>query len=349
MSTAPRMARLRVALTLPYVLLAVLACGTLVGNPGEGGGDGSDGKSDPAPAAVATPVPVVFALTDAPIDDAQSVFVTVEGLAIAAGPESDGSGEGANSTVWVDVPLKVTGELDVLKYQDGDTVELAEAPALAPGAYARTRLTLAASPPPRLVDFDGTEHVLDLSGLPNRMIEVRVPFVAASSSDASVGPTRVTLDFDLRRSLKATVSATGSASYALNPTFRLVEAQRTGKLVGTAVGARSVCVFAAAQGDKDADDDCAHAVTSTRVKDGRYTVAFLPAGSYVVRAYRNGDQPLDSAAVEVRAGAATTVAPLTASTAAAASDNSGSSNANGGSGKGDGTKHSTEVHGQGSK
>jgi hypothetical protein len=313
--------RLRFALVATAVVAAA-ACGTLVGNPGD---DAGDGKTEPTPAQIAppAPVPVVFALTDAPIDDARNVFVRIESLQVAAGPESDAPDatgganaipanavSASNSTVWVDVPLAVHDEIDVLSYQDGATLTLAEAPALAPGQYARTRLTLAASPAPRLVDQDGAEHPIDLASVPDRVIEVRAPFVVAAPENGE--PTRVTLDFDLRRSLKTTASPSGAASYALAPSLRLVEARKTGKLVGAAVGARSVCVFAAAGATKDADDDCAHAVTSTKVHDGKYTIAFLPAGAYVVRAYRKGATPLDSATVEVQAGATTKVESLTA-------------------------------------
>jgi hypothetical protein len=272
------------ATLLPGATGLVVACGTLAGSPG-GSTKTTPSTPQPAPAAFA---PVSIAITDAPIDDVQSAFVTV----IAVELTQDGTG-------WTEVPLATSTEIDLLQYQGGQSLGLAALDKLAAGTYASLRLKLDPDHPPRLVEADGTVDPLTIPSANASGIKVDTPFTVTPGQT-----TKLTIDFDLRKSIKAAGNGGSGPKYILNPVLRLVADDGAGTVTGTSAAGGTVCLYA--QGaTKDDDDGGEHAETCGVVRDGKVDIGFVPAGLYEVRVFPvhggNG-KAVDAPAVTVTAG-----------------------------------------------
>jgi hypothetical protein len=257
----------------PVLALTLGSCGTIAGNPGE---DGDDKKK-----AI-----VNFGITDAPLDDAQSVTITVASLEVSV------AGEG-----WVAVPMPQPVTIDLLGYQDGAAAALGTIPDLPVGTYQQTRLMLASDKPPTLVLADGSSETLEIPSGSETGLKIVTPFVVDGTR-----PVNLTIDFDLRKSVKRVGGNGPHSRYMMKPVLRLLDDDGTGTITGASATGKIACVYAAGSG-KDASDDCDGAVNSAKVKSGRFKVAFLPAGSYEVRIFDADGKSTDAAAVSVAAGA----------------------------------------------
>jgi hypothetical protein len=270
----------------------LISCGTLVGNPEEdddAGGGGGTGK----PSVMTAKAPLEIGITDAPLDEVSGVFVTVVKLELAR----EGGG-------WVDIPLQTAQEIDLLSLQDGRSTPLAALPDLEPGTYQQLRLVLSDTTPPRIVDEEGNSEALKV---PSGEIKIDTPFEHAADT-----PLALTIDFDLRKSIKYVGGGrgkkTGKGRYQMKPHLRLVRNAGAGAIVGTSEHGAVACIYASGSA-KDATDDCDSALNSAKVKDGRFKAAFVPAGTYDVRIL-GGDEPVDRDGVVVTAGADTDVGAL---------------------------------------
>ncbi len=283
---------LAAALTMICVSSAVFlgSCGTIAGNPGE------DGNGDNKTSAVA---PVIFALTDASVDDAKSVLITVESLEVSLEGES-----------WISIPLSLATEVDLLQYQGGDTLPLASLAALPVGTYKQTRLKLKEGVPSRLVLGDGTEHELAIPSAEQTGIKIVTPFTHEEGKEL-----KLTIDFDLRKSVKKTGPADGkgngnggsNSKYMMKPTLRLVRDDGTGIIKGTTATGEVVCVFAGGA-VKDASNECETSENSATVKDGQFKIAFVPAGTYDLRIYAADGATEDRNGIKIESGAITEAA-----------------------------------------
>lgn len=284
--------------------VVLAACGTLVGNPEE-----DDGSKPPKPAGAVTPVaPVTFSLTDAPLDDARSVLLTVAGLEVSLAGEE-----------WINVPLKVATEIDLLQYQDGASLPLAEITELPVGTYTQTRLRLSDSVPAKIVLTDGSEHELEIPSADKTGIKIVTPFAVEVGK-----PVALTIDFDLRKSVKRvgggnlgngkgqgnghgqglSKKADGEGGrYVMRPVLRLLRDDEAGGIKGDAKG-KIVCVYPV-DAETDDADDCDKSSNSGKVKNGRYKIAFLPPGDYVVRIFDEDGSVRDAKTVRVEKGKVT--------------------------------------------
>lgn len=259
---------------LPSVALIgfTSGCGTLGGNP--------ESKKT---AAVSSPV--TFYLTDAAIDDVKSVFITIASLDVS-------SSEGE----WVNIPLSVDTEVDLLQLQNGKTSPLAALSQLPAGTYQQTRLVLSEAKLPRVIDADGTEHQLKIPSAYQNGIKIITPFTVVENVALAL-----TIDFDVRKSLKKNGNGHSEGKYMLKPVLRLVEDKQAGAIAGRSSGGKVACVYK--QGSNlDSSSDCDAAETSAIVNVGKYQASFLPAGKYTVRVFGAGDAVVDTFDVEVSAG-----------------------------------------------
>lgn len=298
------------------VPLTLAGCGTFLGNPESGGGKG-DGDGD-GKEVKPSGAPVTFALTDAPVDNAQSVFFTVASIAIT--PEDEH---------WIEVPLVAPTEIDLMKYQDGDSLKFAESVELPVGTYAHTRLMLTETPPPRLVLKDGTEHQLIIPSAERSGVKVRGEFEIKENE-----PLDLTLDFNLRKSIRRAdgrherfdrgselqrrsegegregldARSVGESTYIMRPVLRLIVDATTGGIRGRSETAHAVCLYPSGA-LMDSNDDCDQALATARVKNGRFRLAFVPEGTYVLRFFQESGDPVDVSDVVVVAGQDTNVQP----------------------------------------
>lgn len=200
-------------------------------------------------------------MTDAPVDDADAVNLTIDEVAIRRA-NSDGE--------WVTLDIE-TATYNLLDLQNNAMTPLAEQDVPA-DTYTELRFVLAC-------DGDsGGEIVIDGESFPLKVPSGCVSGFKAKGEFTVGGDTEtvVILDFDLRKS----ITLTGSDQYILKPVVRLVEEAAAGTISGeiTPVVARTV-VYAFEAGDfsgANFDD----AINSTMPDNGAFTLAALPAGQY---------------------------------------------------------------------
>jgi hypothetical protein len=245
-------------------VLVIDACGgTLGGNPEKTDPD-SQQRPDPT-----NPPALTFSITDAPVEDARHVYVSVESIQIA---QTEGN--------WINIPLETDSEIDLLQLQNGTTELLASIEELPAGTYGQTRLVLAEEAPGRLIDNEGVEHSLVIPSGAESGLKIQTAFTKVDGV-----PLSMTIDFDLRKSIKSAGNGNKS-KYLLKPVLRLADDSKSGSALGEGENGSVVCVYADGA-TKDADDSCENAITSTTVKNGQFKLAFLDPGTYDLRVFRN--------------------------------------------------------------
>jgi uncharacterized protein (DUF2141 family) len=255
-------------------VLLIDACGgTLGGNP-ESTEPDTDQRPEPGP--VVQPA-LTFSITDAPVENAQHVYIAVESVQIA---QTEGE--------WVTIPMETDQEIDLLQLQNGETSLLASIESLPAGTYGQTRLVLSDEAPGRLVDNEGVEHTLFIPGGSESGLKIQTAFTKVDGV-----PLELTIDFDLRKSIKVIGSGNGNGNgnengskYMLKPVLRLADNSKSGSAAGEGQDGSVVCVYADGAA-RDNDDACENAITSAKVKNGQFKLAFLEPGTYDLRVFRN--------------------------------------------------------------
>ncbi len=245
-----------------YLLILVVGCGTLVGNPEDESSQNDIDDTDPSALQSVT-----FNIADAPVDNAVSLFITISALDVRL---EDGE--------WINIPLVLEQEIDLLQYQNGDSVKFAEIAKMASGTYTETRLILSEKVEPRLVLNDETSHSLKVPGGETSGIKIKQPFTVEPGV-----PVDLTLDFDLRQSLKITGSG-DNISYSLSPVLRLLKHGEYGHIEGEEADGKVVCIYAEGV-QPDETDSCENASNSAIVKDGKYKLPHLPKGKYKIQVF----------------------------------------------------------------
>lgn len=225
---------------------------------------------------------VKLRLTDDPADYQQVNLAVTEVSAHFEG----GAGESDSTGGW-QVLRSEPFDIDLLTLRNGvfATLAVTQVPA---GHYSQIRLKLASG---SNVVIDGVAHPLKV---PSGM-ESGYKLVGGFDVPAG-GLIDLTLDFDAARS----IVLTGSGTYILKPTARVIQTQSAGAIAGHVSPDSVATVVYAIQ----APDTIGSALTSA----GAFTVGALPAGTYSLAfhpatAYR--DTTL--AGVVVNAGATTQV------------------------------------------
>ncbi len=245
-----------------YLILSIVGCGTLVGNP-----EDESSENDIVDAEQSNLQSVTFNIADAPVDNAVSLFITISSLDVRLE-----EGE------WINIPLVFKQEIDLLQYQNGDSVKFAEIEKMAAGTYTETRLILSEDDEPRLVLADNSSHNLKIPSGDTSGIKIKQPFTVEPGE-----PVDLTLDFDLRKSLKVTGSGE-NIRYSLSPVLRLLKHGEYGHIEGEEVDGKVVCVYAEGV-QPDETDSCENASNSAIVKNGKYKLPHLPKGKYKIQVF----------------------------------------------------------------
>lgn len=220
-------------------------------------------------------------LTDAPIDGVSKVVVVIEGVEFR---DVDGSSERFS--------FPTPRQIDLLELSNGRTTLLLEDELLPEGDYDSIRLRLRNDP-------DDRESYVQLQN--GQIFGLYVPEGEEGklriSSDFTIeeGDRReMTIDFDLRRSLREPDDEEETDAYRLLPSLRVVEDRRTGTITGRIADSRlgsdcapAVYVYPGRVTPVDIGGSGTQPLTSSRVLrdldgDARYTAAFLPEGEYTV-------------------------------------------------------------------
>lgn len=164
-----------------------------------------------------------LSLTDAPVDEAAHVYVTIKGVSL-------NSGAGG----WVDYDLDAPEKLDLLALQGGNSFSLLPSEEL-PAATYQVRLNL----------FADDDNVLDQSivideGGAEYELEIPSGFESGLKLSSSItvpvnGTANYTIDFDVRQSIVMRGNAENNNGYALKPVLRLIDNTEAGSISGTLV------------------------------------------------------------------------------------------------------------------
>ena len=265
----------RIAMT-GLMLATLAACG---------GGTGSSTDSHGA---------VSLSITDAPVDTATSIVVQFSGVTFK---REDGAAE----TVTTLTPSP--RQFDLLQYQEGRAALLLDGVPLPAGRYEWIRLIVDNEPNVRdsyLVRTTGEECELRVPSGAESGLKLNRGFTLPAS-----GSVALTIDFDLRKSVRAPRGQQGMGSectqgYLLRPTLRIVDDANVGAIAGTVdstlVTATCLPKIYVFQGSNAVADDIEDVVVnpdidpvvvaSVAVENGstayRYRAAFMPPGDYTV-------------------------------------------------------------------
>ena len=213
-----------------------------------------------------------IAITDAPVDGADEVWITFDAVTIK--PEQNDA-----QTYVVDPPKKI----NLLSLTGTSSTELLNQ-SLDAGRYSWIRLSID--------DADNNTYLVNNTGTHSLRIpsgnQTGLKLNRSFTVDADV-ETAFTIDFDLRKS----VHMTGSGSYMMRPTLRIVETSMAGSISGnidpslvTENCYPGVYIFNEGDpvDDMDGVDDPVIALSISMSDKGtyHYTAGFLSAGNYTI-------------------------------------------------------------------
>lgn len=206
------------------VICAFLAasCGIEVGNPRK--------PTQPTTGAIN------LALADAPVDDAQHVYLNLVSLSII--PDGDELG-----VAPVPVKLDVSGKIDALALRDGKSLDLTTAQGIPSGSYHAVVLGLDPENAATLVDKNGAEHPLSRAG-----DSIVVPQRFTVTSDSTLA---LVLHIDLRRSIRQADSGP-ERRFEFSPVAHMNRHRDEGSITGTVktAGAAQICAYLKRGGEK---------------------------------------------------------------------------------------------------
>lgn len=289
-------------LLLALTTLGLVACG--------GGSEGGGGSAMGA---------MSVSLTDAPLDDAQEVWIQVHGIAFKR--------EGAAPEVVQNLTPSPR-RLDLLEYQQGRVAVLLDHVPFEAGRYEWLRLIVDTEANVRdsYLMIDGQECELRVPSGSESGLKLNRGFTVPAS-----GSLALTIDFDLRKSVHAPPGQASGAcaqGYLLRPTLRVVDDAAVGALAGQVTFASGsvpvdcrprLYVYEGTVTPDDLEESTAAnpdvdplAVVEVEIPDGgstgTYKAAFLPGGSYTAAFTCDDDTSADETlAFTPAAGMAVTV------------------------------------------
>ncbi len=210
---------------------------------------------------------IVISLADAPVDDLSEINVLVDGINVKP---SEGD--------WISLDLTTNEAINLLNYQDGNKFALGISSTLPYGDYTQIRIILNADTPVTAKDTNGEEANIRIPSATASGIKVQYPFSVTDDAQTSV-----TLDFDLRSSIKKT-----GKSYMVQPVIRASNDKSSASIKGESQG-KIVCLYSSDNTADSDDDSCESSSGSAKVKNGTFQIHFIEAGSYYIRTFMEDD------------------------------------------------------------
>ncbi|MCZ6517553.1 MAG: DUF4382 domain-containing protein [Gammaproteobacteria bacterium] len=266
-------------------IVALFACGG--GGSDSGGVDSVGGGGDIGGSGGQPTGQLSIAITDAPVDYATEVVVTIDAVELKP---MDGE------AILIEFEAR---QIDLLVLQDGASTVILNRETVPAGEYNWIRLQLHGDPgtvDDSYVMFDdGSLHPLVIPSFDETGLKLVSGFVVPANGHGSY-----TLDVDIRAALHAPPGQ--NSDFFLRPALRIVDNTLVGEIAGTVstdlidddAGCTSGNAVYVYEGDVIPDDvdmadsDDTEPVTSTIVKlnettgDYEYVAAFLHAGDYTV-------------------------------------------------------------------
>lgn len=245
------------------------------------GGDDSNGSDSEQPAQLSVGV------TDAPVDDAENVYVEFSGITLiqaddddSEDDETDDSGDDDRVVITFDENQRI----DLLAYQQGESYALIEGEDIPSGEYSQMRLMVETDQMNDTVIIfkDGTSHELTVPSGDQTGLKLVSGFTATAGGELDL-----ILDFDLRKG----IVETGNGGYKLKPTIRVIDNAEHGATSGSVAAnlceaddnlAVYVYEGSVAQPDDLGSDAEPLATGSVDLTDMTYRVSYLTPGNYTV-------------------------------------------------------------------
>lgn len=207
------------------VLVAGLAaCGTDT-DPVSASGDSNQGAGSAHPDVSlvvtgqqinAPQSPLSIALTDAPIDNAASVVITVNAVELLA----------RDQETSLLIELEQPQSIDLLQLQGINAQDLLAEVSVPAVVYKEVRLIIDDADMSNYIELlDGAVHDLTVPSGSSSGLKLKGEFEVLENRSA-----RFTIDFDVRQSI---VRAGASSNYLLNPVLRLIDNSQAGHIRGT--------------------------------------------------------------------------------------------------------------------
>jgi hypothetical protein len=230
---------------LALTTLLVAGCGGGGGSSSISSGDGSGSLS--------------LGVTDAPVDDAQNVFVQFSSVTLIPSDSDtdgeDGEEDGSeDDSDFVTIEFDEPQQIDLLDQQDGNSAALIENEQIEAGEYDQIRLG---------VDLDGVRDTyIVLTDDNNNTIERELSVPSGAQTGLKLvsgftvedgGSLDLTIDFDLRKSIVR--SGNNNDNFKLKPALRLINNDDAGDIDVTA---SSVYVTAAGRCNEDTQAQAAY-------------------------------------------------------------------------------------------
>ncbi len=248
-------------------------------------GCGADPSADPEQAANevgADTASLSLKITDAPIDNAQQVFIQFSAITL-------NNADGEKQLFEFDQPKQI----DLLALQGEASAPLLEGVEVPAGHYDWMRLAVDVDGDldSYIVMDDGSEHELTIPSGNQSGLKLNRGF------DVSVnGRNDFTIDFDLRKSIHRTGNGNGkkTPAYIMRPTLRLIDNSEMGHIRGSVDGtflsdqcgtdtAYAVYAFAGTGVSPDDLGSATEAVTTALLdSDGQFSIGYLEAGAYTL-------------------------------------------------------------------
>ncbi|MDG6773415.1 DUF4382 domain-containing protein [Thiomicrorhabdus sp. ZW0627] len=163
-----------------------------------------------------------LSLTDAPIDEAQAVWVEFTGVSIKKQNDDPEVAE-----EWIDITFDQPKSINLLTLQGAQNIELLTGQTLEAGTYSEIRLHVNAvqdGVEDSYITLDDGNHELDIPSGSQTGLKVKGDIVV--EADQAVG---FTVDFDVRKS----IVVLGTGEYKLKPVLHLTQDTLTGHIAGT--------------------------------------------------------------------------------------------------------------------
>lgn len=230
-------------------------------------------------------------LTDAPVDGADAVYVTVSGVLLHSSEHGR-----------LEFPLDPPQQVELLSLSKGGTVTLLDGKDVPAGRYQWMRLMVVTeNEMDTYLKKDGAIHELTIPSSAQTGLKLNHGFTVAAD-----GETDYTIDFNLRNS----IHQRGMGDYMMRPVLRMIDNSDMGSLQGTVTetmladpgctGGNFIYVYTGTAVPDDIGSAGANPVATVEVEYDadmgyHYKVFHLPAGEYTATLTCQGDADLPDA------------------------------------------------------
>jgi len=179
---------------------------------------------DSAPSVPTTKSTLSIGITDAPIDDAKAVNITITKIEISTSTEDTGW-----EVYYEETEADPAETIDLLEFSKGKVFKF-DSKDFEPGEYGQIRLYLSTTAKDNSITLlDDMVHNLEInSGIKNNGLKLVSGFTIKEGVS-----TELTIDFDVRKSIVVKKPNANPPVYSLKPTIKLITNDVSGSIIFT--------------------------------------------------------------------------------------------------------------------